>query len=456
MSRKTLALTAAVLALAASALPGRAATTLAFSSTVFKAGGGEPNVSISPSGRTVILAGLGNDSPATFYRSTNYGASFVKYKPSFSKTGGGDWDMRWLTETSVVAVDLSFLDDGILVHRSDDSGTTWTTTTIAADVYDRPWIDHFGAGLVSVVAKGFDGIPYVYISRDGGRSFPPSPVPLLIYGTGVVPAAAGGTSPNAAEAATGGLNAYVDHLTVDPVTGEVFVLYGLGGENSLGPSDPIGVSNRLYVARLVDGRMVSHPVFMGEPGDSLITGFNWMTVDQAGILYVLANGSIGGHHSAHLFTSSDLGATWTGPVNVAPAGGSNVYGSIAGGAFGTLSLVYLRGTLPDPADDQDWYVEMARITKANTGAPVVERVRPIAAPVHRANICFDGILCGLPGFGDNRNLLDFIWNAVAPDGTAYAVISSDGPASNDDGRGTPSVILLRQSGGPSHGRGVPS
>jgi hypothetical protein len=65
----------------------------------------------------------------------------------------------------------------------------------------------------------------------------------------------------------------------------------------------------------------------------------------------------------------------------------------------------------------------------------------------------DGIVCGLPGFGDNRDLLDYLWNAISPDGTFYAVTASDGPAT---GEGGVSVLLLKQTAGPSFGTGAPS
>src|SRR5205823_1154247 len=190
-----------------------------------------------------------------------------------------------------------------------------------------------------------------------------------------------------------------------------------------------------------------------------LAGFNWLTVDQAGTLYALANGRVGGHWSTRLSWSKDKGTTWSPLVDLAEPGASNVYGSIAGGDPGVLSLVYLRGSNDDPSTSQNWYVEMARVAAADTAAPQIVRTRPIAAPIHQKDICFDGIVCGLPGFGTDRNLLDYIWNAVAPDGTAFGVISSDGPATNSKSQETgdpPDVIVLRQKGGPRHGRGVPS
>src|SRR3954453_23620169 len=117
---------------------------LHFKPTVLKRAGGEPNVSISPSGKIVLVDGLDGTSPATLYRSTDYGRTFKPHHPAFgSGTGGGDWAMRFINDRTVIAADLS-IGSGIFVHRSTDAGKHWTTTSIDTDQYDRPWIYHFG------------------------------------------------------------------------------------------------------------------------------------------------------------------------------------------------------------------------------------------------------------------------------------------------------------------------
>lgn len=421
---------------------------LRFQTTIFKNAGGEPNVSVSPDGKTVLVDGLAG-SPATLYRSTDGGATFALLQPAFAKTGGSDWDMHWIDNHTIVAADLS-LTNGIYVHRSEDAGLTWTTTQIHMDVYDRPWLAVAGDN-VYVVAKGFDAIPYCFVSNDGGKTFSPTPIPL--YGTGTLPAEGGGTSPNAAEALVENQDGYVDHAVANPETGDLYVLYGISSFETYGPDNPLGVPSRLYVAHLENGAFVSYPVHLGDGGDGFIDGFNWLAIDSSGTLYVLANGMHEGHESTWLTYSKDGAKHWSKLVDLGAAGGTNVYGSIAAGKPGTLAMVYLRGTKENPSEKQPWYAEFARVTKANTPHPVVERTRPIAQPIHTQDICFDGIVCGLPGFGENRDLLDYIWNAVTPQGKAVGVYASDGPAS---GGGAVSVIFVRQVGGPSFGRGAPS
>jgi len=449
-----LSVVAASLAPAASAAtrrtPSRGASSLHFAETVFPGAGGEPNVSISPDGKTVLVDGLGgsaqgNDQPAALWRSTDGGKTFARIKPHFDSTGGGDFDMRWLDDHTVVAADLS-IGDGIYIDRSTDGGLHWTQTQVAEDQYDRPWLATY-KNTVYVIAKGFDGIPYCYTSTDGGKSFSPAPTPL--YGIGA--------DPNPVDSFVTNNNAYVDHAATDPRTGQLYVLFGIDDTKTYSQTNPVGVPDRLYVARLDKGPLGTQftvlPVYEGGSGDGFINGFNWLTVDGAGTIYALGNGLHAGHQSMWLSYSTDKGAHWSKLVDVGESGGDNVYGSIAASSPGTLAAVYLRGTKTDPNQQQDWYVETAMISRADTPKPAVVRARPVAEPIHTHDICMSGILCGVPGFGNDRNLLDYIWDAVAPDGSMFAVTASDGPAT---GGKDVDVVLLRQTGGPSFGQGVPS
>ena len=421
-----------------------------FSASVFKNGGAEPNVSISPSGKMVMIDGLGPASPAALYRSSDFGHHFTRISPTFTSSGGSDFDMRWIDDTHLIAADLS-LQNGIYIHRSSDAGDHWTTTSVHTDTYDRPWIDHFGADNVYLVSKGFDGIPYLFQSTDGGATFGAPPTPLLLYG---LPNQGG---PDVPSSFITNQNAYIDHLLVDQHSGGVYVLYGIDPGSTYSANQPEGAPNQLYVAHLENGMMVSHPVQVGASDQSCLGGFNWLTADTAGTLYVLGNCRIAGRWSTWLSYSTDGAHNWSPLVDLGEAGASNVYGSIAGADAGKLSLIYLRGTNADPSTAQDWFVRMATVTGANTATPAVSRVQPIAGAMHTRDICFDGILCGtVPPFGVDRNLLDYIWNAVGPDGTAYGIFCSDGPATGSTPGSTPDVVLLRQESGPLIGRGVAS
>ncbi|MHB8511721.1 MAG: hypothetical protein ACYDCC_06025 [Actinomycetota bacterium] len=436
---------------------------LLFNTWIGQGGGGEPGVAVSPNGRNIMVDGLGSSSaPANFLRSTDGGKTFKFITPTFPKVGGGDWDMHWLDNQSLIAADLSLGPDGIIVDRSTDAGMTWTSTSVASDVYDRPWIDHFGENDVYLVTKGFDNIPYLYTSTDGGRSFGTPPIPILIYGTDT----ANGQDP--VNDYVVNQNAYVDHLVVDGHSGDVYVLYGIDGADSVEHA-PLGMSNRLYVAHLEDGKMVSHPVHIGDATEGFIAGFNWMCVDAKGTLYVMANGVMNGRYSTYLSYSKDKGVTWSPLKDIGLAGpGSNVYGAIAAGTPGTLSLFYLHGTDSNPSTNpQDWYPKLAMVRNANTSHPSLTLAPHLTTkPVHQADICFQGLNCSAPSQagGGNRNLLDYISNAIGPDGRTFAVTASDGPASGYN-PGQPSLtsnpppvdfMLFVQAYGPRFGRGSQS
>ena len=144
------------------------------------------------------------------------------------------------------------------------------------------------------------------------------------------------------------------------------------------------------------------------------------------------------------------GTAWSKLVDLGRPVAANVYGAIAPISNGVLSLAYIRGTNENPSTQQPWYAEMARVRAADTPSPVVDRARPLAKPIHLKDICFDGIACGLPGFGNDRNLLDFIWVGVAPNGQSFGIFASDGPATGSSNDQTPDVLVLRQTGSAVH------
>ena len=121
---------------------------------------------------------------------------------------------------------------------------------------------------------------------------------------------------------------------------------------------------------------------------------------------------------------------------------SSVYAAITPVKNGTLAVAYYEGTKADSNTAQDWYAAMAVVTGADTAHPVVtHRSHVLAKPVHTKDICLDGIVCGLPGFGDDRNLLDYVTVAVGPDGSLWGAFASDGPATGSSSRA--STVLIR-------------
>jgi hypothetical protein len=185
----------------------------------------------------------------------------------------------------------------------------------------------------------------------------------------------------------------------------------------------------------------SSPVYLGTPGDAFYAGFNWLTVDANGTLYVVGNGLHAGHQSAWLSHSTDHGRTWSPLVDVGTPHVSSVYTAIAPLGGGRLALAYYEGTGTDANTPQRWYATVAVVSGAATAHPtVVRRQHVLSQPVHTKDICLDGILCGVPGFGNDRSLLDYVDVAVGPDGSLWGVFSSDGPATGGSGV---AVVLAR-------------
>jgi len=423
------------------ALPGHAASKPAglkvAKAFVFDGAGGEPNVTVAPHGRDVLVDGLGSGSdPSNLFRSTDSGRSFNPVKGYAKDVGGSDWDMHFLTDKVVVAVDLAI--NNVIVDISEDAGKTWRQTTISGDpALDRPWVTGHGKD-VYVTMKGFDGVPYLYASHDLGRTFTATPV--LLYG-----ASTDLRNPTPVDAFVTNQNAYVDSLAMDPHTGTVYVLYGIDGPTTYPSHPPLGAPNKLYVARYdresTGPVLASSPVYLGEPGDAFYGGFNWLTVDAAGTVYVVGNGLHAGHQSAWLAFSKDHGQTWSHLADVGTPKVSSIYAAIAPTRNGSLAMAYYEGTKADANTPQSWYATLAVVDGADTAHPrVVNRQHVVPEAVHTKDICLDGILCGVPGFGNDRSLLDYVDVAVGPDGSIWGAFSSDGPAT---GGGRTAVVLAR-------------
>lgn len=419
--------TAVALALQAALMTAHAAPApprLPVQTTGLQGLGGEPGIALSPSGRNVLVTG-GGDNPSRLYLSTDGGSTYHLLHPDFRLKGGADFDVVWLDESTLVAADLSTGGNGVLVHRSTDRGRTWTTTSINMDLYDRPWIAHHGQ-TVYVVTRGLEDAAYLFTSRDGGRTFDSGE----LFNVGTADDGIGPPDP---------VGIVVQHLAVAP-DGTLYVLV----EHTAG----------VYVVRLVPGapdRFASYKV----TSDTAENGFNWLTTDAAGNVYVLTHSVHAGQLptdpgalGAWLYSSSDHGRSWVAGGNLSAGAGSSAFGAIAGGRPGELGLVYLRGQLPDSSKKQDWYAELARVTNATTNSPVVTVTRPVEQPVHRDGICSNGIACPT---AKSRALFDFVSAAVDQQGRVFAVVAST--ADRIVGvpyRDYPTGVVLRSSARAGH------
>jgi hypothetical protein len=349
--------------------------------------GPEPNIAVSPSGR-MVMAGGGGESPSTFFLSADGGRTFRQLHPKFLVSGGADFDMLWLDDRRVVAADLSITGQGILIHRSSDAGLTWQTSLLDNDVYDRPWLARHGE-TVYVATRGLaDQLPYLFVSTDGGASFGP---PELIQ-------AVGGPDDETMIATT-----IVQHLAVAP-DGTAYVL--------------IQRASGLRLFRREPGLVASWVMTAVTPALT-DNGFNWLTVDRGGAVYVMSHEVRDGVAGSWVYASTDRGATWTAGANVAPGRGGSAMASVAGGAPGELAVVYLRGEQNRSNVQQRWWVEVAKVSRATSARPRITTTRPVPEVLHTGALCAN-LTCPAA----DRVLYDYVSVAVTASGQSVAVVAS--------------------------------
>lgn len=123
---------------------------------------------------------------------------------------------------------------------------------------------------------------------------------------------------------------------------------------------------------------------------------------------------------AHLARSHDLGRTWEGPWDVTPPGmESTIFAALHAGAPGRVAMAFHAtshaGAPVEMPDEARWHTYIVTSEDADTAAPTFVSHRVQDDPVQVGGICKGNRGCT----DGNRNLLDFIDGAVAPDGTFY-------------------------------------
>jgi hypothetical protein len=163
----------------------------------------------------------------------------------------------------------------------------------------------------------------------------------------------------------------------------------------------------------------------GPPGIGADTLDPEIAFTSDGTMYMLWQ-SERGEDFAYLARSSDYGASWSGVWNVtAPGLGSSIFAALHAGSPGRVAMAFHATNYtvyPSEAeDDARWHTYIVTSDDADTAQPtfVSRRVQPSSDPVQIGGICNGNQGC----VDGNRNLLDFIDGAVAPDGRFYAVIS---------------------------------
>lgn len=187
---------------------------------------------------------------------------------------------------------------------------------------------------------------------------------------------------------------------------------------------------------------VPGPEFPGGPSDILGGDIHSIDPEVAftpdGTMYVLFQSH---DHHAYLARTSDLGATWDGPWDVTPPGvGSTAFAALAAGDDGRIAAAFVgtrdgTGSSASIGPDARWHLWMVTSEDAAAETPsgptfVAYQATPEDDPVQIGEIHQGG------GTDPDRNLLDFIDGAVAPDGTFY-VAYTDGCSIYNECSGLP-------------------
>lgn len=172
---------------------------------------------------------------------------------------------------------------------------------------------------------------------------------------------------------------------------------------------------------------VPGPGYPGGASDFLMTA-NAHSIDPEvaftpdGTMYVLFQGH---DHHAYVARTKDLGASWEGPFDVTPPGTtSTVFAALAAGDDGRIAMSFVaaagvNGSSANAPEDARWHLYMVTSEDAASEDPtfVAYQATPDHDPVQVGPIHQGG--ADPTAERNDRNLLDFIDGAVAPDGSFY-------------------------------------
>jgi len=477
MSRRLIALTAA-LAAAALATTGTAqAGSLSFAvPTYLPKGdpnqhpyiqGGEPGVAFDPSGDghvyvtapqgipTVLnsVLGVGDcKSGVGYWASDDGGRTWPRSGCTGAAAGGGDSDQLVLSDHTVVFADLEAVDTDLCF--STDFAATFPNCSngLSSDHQgpedDREWLTAgLKPGEVYLTYHDFvAGFPIIEHSTDAGRTF--SPCGLII---------------NPASDAGRNYSPISGTLVSRPVIDKQGNMY-VGFMEPEQLSSPVGSTlTRIYTAVTKPGCgattvFTDYTVFK-DPHANIGNLFEGTAIDGAGTLYALVSGKVsaGSPFATWLFTSTDRAQTWTGPIQVSPPDQkATMFPTIAAGPHAGEAIIGWFGTSTsaNPNDTSDQWRYYAAATY--DGGQTFNETTVTPSVAHYGDICNQGLLCGLiPGMPGNRNLADFASAAIDPaDGCAALAIPQD-PYNNIPGVANPtdtfgsSATFARQLGTPT-------
>jgi hypothetical protein len=455
---------AAVIALGAGytllpVVPVSAATGFAFRTTVLQnqKAYGEPSVAVADDGKHVAVCVPGGAGETSDWYSSDEGRTFGT-SVTHSQNGGGDCELDFLPNGTLLNADLEVTDSAI--HYSKDFGKTWQGTQTAGLEQDRQWFAHSKDGKTAyLVYHDFAAEAEFYAqSNDGGLTWPTADAAHPVNGADQV-APGGATTPQKGTPASfidQGGNTFSGPMLISPDGRDTYVMYSISdlGSNVTATTPPYGPTRGIVVAHKgSESTSFTNNYAVTSTDGKAINGaiFPWGAVDNAGNVYVLYNSDMGspGHFHTYYVFSTDKAKTWSDPVKVdgAPLGqGAQVYSTGDGGAAGVLDIAWYGTDTGTGAADptSTWQLHFAQVRNATSSKPQITRQLVTANPLHKGDICLNGLLCIL---GGDRSLLDFFELQIGPDGLANIAYADNAGPFDDGAKGH--VIFAKQSSGPS-------
>jgi hypothetical protein len=440
--------------------PASAGGKFAFRTTVLQnqKAYGEPSIAVADDNKHVAVCVPGGAGDTSVWYSADEGRSFgTSHTNAAGPNGGGDCELDYMPNGTLLNADLEISDSDI--HYSKDFGKTWQGTQTAGLEQDRQWFAHSKDGKTAyLVYHDFAAEAEFYAqSNDGGITWAKQDAANPVNGPDQV-APGGATTPAKGTSASfidQGGNTFSGPMLISPDGRDMYVMYSISdlGSNTVGTkTPPYGPTRGIVVAHKgPEDQLFTNKYAVTSTDGKAVNGaiFPWGTVDSAGNVYVLYNSDMGspGHFHTYYVFSTDKAKTWSDPVKVDDtplAQGAQVYATGDGGGPGVIDVAwYGTDKATSPADNTaTWQVHFAQVRNATSTSPQITRQLIAADPIHKGNICLNGLLCIL---GGDRSLADFFELQVGPDGLANIAYADN--VGWDDTKGH--VVFAKQTSGPS-------
>jgi hypothetical protein len=417
---------------------------------------GEPSLAITKDGKHIAVCVPGGSGTYVWY-SGNDGHSFGKTATS-STNGGGDCELDFLPNGDLLNADLEVYDSN--VKLSHDFGKSFDAGRSVGVEQDRQWFAHSADGKTTYLVYHDFAAEGEFIARstDGGKTWPAQDAAIPVNGSDQVTAPGSAATPakpgGSASLLDQGGNTFSGPMLISPDQRQQYVLYSISdlGSNTVGTTTPpYGPTRGIVVAHKGPEDSTFTNKYAVTSDGKAINGaiFPWGTIDKAGNVYVLYNSDAGtpGHFHTYYVVSQDKSKTWSNPVRVDDApmsAGAQVYATGQAGAPGVVDIAwYGADAAASPADKKaSWKVHFAQVRNATSAHPSINRAVVDADPIHKGDICLNGLLCVA---GGDRSLADFFELAIGPDGMAQIAYADNSGFGGKAGR----VVWAKQSSGRS-------